>query len=128
MEFALPTRAAARDATPAENPENPAHPSTDAPPASAAAKPRRKRRRKDETSDLLAAYKDHQNRGEELEAKLRKRTCTLESECYMALGAAVFALREHDQIAAAYQSITAPLPIQMKKMLDDLVKLADLEV
>ena len=60
-------------------------------------------------------------------AQLRDRKSVLESECYTALGAAVFFLRDAEQVADTYQSIVAPLGARTQKKLDELATLLHID-
>ena len=99
----------------------------DSPPPDGSSKPQRPRGRGKSTNDLLSAYEELQTQGEALAAQLRERKRTLETECYSVLGSTLFSRRVDDQVQAAYQSLTAPFGARMKRKLDELAKLADID-
>ena len=79
-----------------------------------------RRRRAKTTMELVSAFEALASERDALEAKLRARRHELESECYFALGHALFAQRSAEPTAGVYNTITASLGSRLKKKLDEL--------
>ena len=127
MEFSLPARSANGGEMPLNEPATPPSTASDAVPSSDQSKPRNPRARPKTTSELLAAHDENQAQCAVIMAQLRDRKSVLESECYTALGAAVFFLRDAEQVADTYQSIVAPLGARTQKKLDELATLLHID-
>ena len=121
IEFRMPTNPeASDDVTQTDEPPSPPDASTR---ASGDGKPPGGRRRKKSTRELLAAHRENQTIREELEAEVRKRRSSLETECYSLLGAALFARRGDAPVADLYQVITSALGARAKTKLEELGQL-----
>ena len=83
-------------------------------------KPGPGRRRPKPTRDLLAAHRENQAIREALEAEVRRRRASLETECYPLLGAALFARRDDPAVADLYKELTTTLGARAKKKLEEL--------
>ena len=79
------------------------------------------------TSRLLSSYQELEKQKEKIRADLLMRRQSLEVECYPVLGSALFALRTEQPVAPAYDQITSSLGSRMKRKLDQLAELLDID-
>ena len=115
MQFALPAR------------PNVSHGGSSIPSEPPTRAPTRGRRRTKSTTELLSAIEDLRAQGKALETELIERRSRLETECYAALGGALFARREDDEVAAVYLSITSAAGARTMRKLEELAKLTDIK-
>ena len=87
-----------------------------------------RRRRGKSTRELIAAIETLSSERDGLVEKLTARRRELESECYLALGEALFLRRRDEDAAPLYGNIAASLGSRLRRKLDELALLpADLE-
>ena len=79
------------------------------------------------TSQLLSSYQELEKQKAKIRADLLMRRQSLEVECYPVLGSALFALRTEQPVAPAYDQIASSLGHRMKRKLDQLAELLDID-
>ena len=126
MEFRTPKpQEASEDVTQTSGSNNRSSPPGEATDASGEGKPRRGRRRTKSTRELVASMESVSAERDELVAKLTERRRELETECYPALGEALFSRRRDQDTAPLYDHIAASVGAQVRKKLAELALLPE---